>query len=156
MLEIKVKHAAELTPVENAQIEQVRDLAYAGQSGGGLDWASSEWFILGYLEDAVVSLVGVLEREIKVGEKTIRVGGVGGVATQPAYQKRGYAGQLLKQTEQLLKDELNVPFGLLVCDPELLQYYGKFGWQAMQAPVFFDFQGEKRRMHEHTMILLIS
>jgi GNAT superfamily N-acetyltransferase len=162
MLTITIKKVSELTAEEDARVDEVARLAYSAPNGGlneqadDIEWSDSDWLILGWLEGQIVSLVGVLYREVQVNQQIIPVGGVGGVATHPGYQRRGLAGQLMERTELFLRDELKVPFGLLVCSDLRVPYYRKFGWQLIADPMVFEWHGTKRVFHENTMVLPLN
>lgn len=153
MFEVALKRAADLSKEEDAQVDSASGLAFAGESSDDLGWSDCEWFALGVLDGQIVSVVGILYREVLVGEQKVAVGGIGGVATHPDYQQRGYAGQLLERSAQFLREELKVPFGLLVCAPKRIHYYGRFGWQVMNAPMYFIHKEERRLFEGPVMIL---
>ena len=88
--QIVVRHSENLTEDENQQIEEVDHLAFAGGPADDFDWASPEWFVIGKLAGRVVSIVGILKRRIQVGDTSLVVGGVGGVATHPEKSAPGF------------------------------------------------------------------
>ncbi len=153
MQEIIIKRSAEMTAEENTQVDAVSGLAYAGQGPNDIDWCSSDWMVMAKRDGQVVSLLSVVKREILAGTQHVLVGGIGGVATHPDFQRQGLAGDVLRAAAALIRDELGAPFGLLVCHPRLLHYYGKYGWQRVSGPMQFDWRGQKRTWHEETMIL---
>ena len=153
MFEVMVKAAAELSPVESAQVEEVGGLAFSGDSMEDLGWSRAEWFVLGKLDGRVVSQAGILKRGILTGGQPVMVGGVGGVATHPDFQRQGYAGEVMKAAGIFMREKLGAAFGLLVCSEKRVPYYAKFGWQPMTAPMYFAFRGGKRRFHDPVMIL---
>jgi hypothetical protein len=61
----------------------------------------------------------------------VPVGGVGGVITMPAFQKEGHATAVLKYLAEYLRDQLNLPFGLLFCRPALVPFYRRLDWQLL-------------------------
>lgn len=159
MFEISIKPVTKLTAEENSQTDEVDHLAFSAPDGGlpdqnvDIEWSDPNWLILGRLDGRIVSLVCVLYREVQINQQVIPVGGVGGVATHPDFQRRGLAGQLMERTATFLHDELEVPFGLLVCSDLRVHYYQKFGWQLVEDPMVFDWRGIKRVFNENTMIL---
>jgi GNAT superfamily N-acetyltransferase len=159
MFEIVYKPVTQLTAEENTQADEVDHLAFSAPDGGlpdqnaDIEWADPGWLILGRLDGRIVSLVCVLYREVDVNRQVIPVGGVGGVATHPDYQRRGLAGQLMERTAIFLREELKVPFGLLVCSDLRVHYYQKFGWQLIQDPMLFEWHGTRRAFSENTMVL---
>jgi len=156
MFEILVKRSEDLTAEEDAQLDETSQLAFAGSGAEDLCWSNSEWFLLGKFAGRVVSIVGILYREIRVGDGVVIVGGVGGVATHPEFQRRGFAGMLMQRAGALMGDEGKVSFGLLNCAPERMRFYGSFGWQPLQASMFFYCHGERRLYNGPVMILPIS
>jgi GNAT superfamily N-acetyltransferase len=159
MLVITIKRAADLNAEEDARIDEVAHLAFSSPDGGlsaqgqDIEWADSDWLTLGRLDGEIVCLAGVLYREVLVNQQVIPVGAVGGVATHPDYQRRGLAGQLMERLTSFLRDELKVPFGLLVCSDLRVHYYNKFGWRLLEDPMLFDWHGTKRVFTENTMAL---
>ncbi|MBK8822699.1 MAG: GNAT family N-acetyltransferase [Anaerolineales bacterium] len=84
------------------QIDQLDHLAFADEKHddpefNSIDWSSHiEHMALGRMDNELVTLLGLLKREILVGERPVWVAGVGGVATHPNWQKRGFSSTLLK------------------------------------------------------------
>ncbi len=151
-LQINIRHSENLSEIENREIEEVDHLAFTGPPDD-VDWSSPEWFVVGKLAGHVVSIVGILKRCIRVGDTLLEVGGVGGVATHPDYQRRGYGSALLQRASVFMHIDLRVDFGLLVCDQDMVSFYRKLGWQTAQQEMVFDFQGTKRLFKEKTMLL---
>ena len=86
----------------------------------------------------------------------MRVGGVGAVATAPAWQRRGYARQLLEATAAFMRDDMRVSAGLLICDDSRIPYYGLLGWQAVPGPLLMDQPQGKVVVPSAIMVLLFS
>ncbi len=163
MFDIFIKRAGTLTADESAQANEADSLAYSAPDGGlavedinHIDWADPFWYVLGRLDGRIVSMVGVLTRKIRVGQQVITVAGVGGVATHPDYQRRGLAGQLMQRAADFMRDELRVPFALLVCSDLRVHYYAKFGWQLIGSQMRFDYQGKKRTFKDNVMVLSLA
>ena len=55
--------------------------------------------------------------------------GIGGMATHPEHLHKGFGSALLKATERFMRDELHVPFGLLICAYERRRLYELARWQ---------------------------
>ncbi len=180
MFEIYIKPIDALTPEENAQVDEASSLAYAAPDGGmggpapdgvpapqakpeaepedsdDVEWANPFWWVLGRLDGRIVSLVGVLTRQIQAGGQAIMVAGVGGVATHPDFQRRGLAGELMQRAAVLMRDELRVPFGMLVCSDHRVHYYAKFGWQLIKSPVLFERHGKQDVFEGNVMVLPLA
>jgi GNAT superfamily N-acetyltransferase len=151
-LQIIVRHSENLTESESREIEEVDHLAFTGPPDD-VDWSSPEWFVVGKLAGRVISIIGILKRAIRIGETSLEVGGVGGVATHPDYQRRGYGSALLQRAAVFMRADLNVDFGLLVCDQDMVPFYGNLDWQTVQDEMVFDFRGSKRTFQGITMLL---
>jgi len=62
--------------------------------GGTIDeliWAEVDWHVLVVKEGECIAHVDLLIRAIRVEAKPLTIGGVGGVATQPEWRRRGLA-----------------------------------------------------------------
>lgn len=107
---------------------------------GQLDWhgRKKEWQVLGYAGGQLVSRVGILKTVVNVAQLPFSVGGIGGVVTIPAAQRKGYARLLLQQAAAFMADTLQVDFALLFCLPRLLPFYRRAGWQEVTSAVFID------------------
>jgi ribosomal protein S18 acetylase RimI-like enzyme len=154
-LQIIIRRSENLHENENREIEEVDRLAFTSHMDD-LDWSSPEWFVIGKLAGRVVSIVGILKRRIRVDGTSLEVGGVGGVATHPEHQQRGYASALLQRVAVIMRADLKVDFGLLVCDQDMVSFYSKLGWQIAADEMVFDFHGTKRLFREKTMVLPLS
>jgi predicted acetyltransferase len=160
--QVFIKRATELTLEEETHIGLVDHLAYTSlpptepEEGPTIEWTGGETIIFGVLDGTIVSQVQVLHRVITVDGQPIPVGGIGGVATHPDFQRRGFAEALMRRAEAYLRDELKVPFGLLVCSDYREKYYQKLGWQTVAGPMVFETQGGKRQWNELAMVLPLT
>lgn len=78
--------------------------------------------------DGLVSCLTVIPSKMRIGASVVPVGGIAGVATAPASQRKGYGGLLLSATVGALADELSYPVAALF--PYSYSFYRKFGWAA--------------------------
>lgn len=98
--------------------------------GKHIEWASTEWCVCVWNEAGeLVSYVGAVVRQAQHEGRPVRVGGIGGVKTHPAARGRGYAAQGIGRAIQFFREEAEVDFGLLVCEPGLIPCYSKLSWQ---------------------------
>jgi len=114
-----------------------------------------DWFVLGWIDSQLVSQLALLRREIGVDAKKIWVVGVAGVATHPAWQHRGFASSLLRVTQDFMCREINVPFGLLVCEDEVQPLYGR-GWKHVADGLVSEHDGVRSWMETSVMVFSIS
>ena len=74
-------------------------------------------------DDKIISLVGNLIREIKVGKKTFKYSNVGTVCTLPKYRGNGYMKKIMKKVEQENVDE-KVVFSILTGNRKRYNHIG--------------------------------
>ena len=75
----------------------------------------------------IVSCLTLVPTVLRIGGVPVRAGGIAGVATRPAFQRRGYAGALLAATVPALCTEFGFPISLL--HPVSAAFYQRFGWE---------------------------
>lgn len=73
------------------RIERVRD--------------GNSWFFRLFYNDEPVSRLWVHDLNVRFGESIVRMGGIGGVWTEEAYRKRGFARRLLETANDYMRDE---------------------------------------------------
>lgn len=140
-MEIQFKRTSELTEIEQAQVDAMSAVCFKAEAGSSDDpavdyeWAGSDWCIIGTIHHQVVSHIGLLKREVTVDGAPIWVGGVGSVMTDPGFQKQGLAAALLKEANTVMRDHLQVGYGMLFCSPSMVHYYQKCGWQMIESHV---------------------
>ena len=74
-----------------------------------------------------VSCLTIVPTLLRVGGALVPAAGVAGVATRLAFQRRGYAAELLSSTVPALYAELGFPMALL--HPVSAPFYRRFGWE---------------------------
>ena len=94
--------------------------------------------IVVYSGESLVSFLKILERTCLVDEQQVRIGGVAGVMTPPEHRGRGYAGLALREARRVIFEKLKAQLGLLLCEPELVKFYTRHGWQSVDCPVKFE------------------
>lgn len=159
MITILCKPTDQFTPAESLQVDEVCNLAFANEVGPGPvfdQWANTEVHIFGLLNRQIVSLLGLTSRQVKAGGQWVFVAGVGGVATHPAFQRRGYAGLLMQRAREYIQDEIKAHFGLLVCGPHREHFYRSLGWQTINEPVLVETSTGKHPWPENVMILPLT
>jgi len=161
-LEFKFLSKASLTPELQDESDRLDRLAFAGSGTemvpefAGIRWAAPDWMGLGFLRDALVTQVFLPVREICVGGQTLRVAGVGGMATHPDHQHQGYGSVLLKATEDFMRAELQVPFGLLICADATRPFYERAGWQAVADALTHEQDGRRQVLKTCVMVLPLT
>jgi GNAT superfamily N-acetyltransferase len=145
-------------------LDALRDLAqavyppgeWADWPGRLIEWAEAEWRVLLWDEDGVLaSAAGIMAREGALDGETVCIGGIGGVKTRPDARQRGFAKACVDRAIAFLNDWTpdsnthsndlpkhdGVAFALLVCEPVLMSYYAKLGWNAFDGPLFVTQRG---------------
>jgi aminoglycoside 2'-N-acetyltransferase I len=151
---IVFKRANELTPAEQQDVETVARLAFAGDSGGqDYTFTGGDWQVMGSLEGKIVTRLAIVERDATAGGLSVRLGGIGGVATHPDWQRHGLGTALMKSASAFMLDELKVDFGLLVCSEKRSHYYAGLGWRVIKGPLLVDQPSGKVEMKMVIMVL---
>jgi GNAT superfamily N-acetyltransferase len=119
-------------------------------------WANPSWMILGRLDGVLVSQLCMLKREIMVGEQYLGVAGVGGVATHPDWQRKGFAKQLMTYAEGVIRNELKCSFALLLCNGMPCSIYRKAGWKDVAKHIKYQENENKVQLETNVMVFEIS
>ena len=57
----------------------------------------------------------------------MRIGGIGGVKTDPSMRRRGLAARGMQRAHEFFREQAGLDFALLVCQPRLLDYHNGLG-----------------------------
>jgi GNAT superfamily N-acetyltransferase len=160
-LEIVFLLETEISPELNRAIDALDQLAFSSDGHddpefNSIEWASHEWNALGQMDGELVSQLCLLKREITVGGERVWVAGIGGVATHPQWQKRGLASQLMRATQEYIRQEMDVPFGLLICADGTRPFYEKLSWQTVADELIFIQNGKRKTLKTCVMVLNIA
>ncbi len=68
----------------------------------------------------------------------MRVGGIGGVKTHPAFRGRGFGTTAIRLALDYFHMQGDVDFGLLVCEPGLVPFYERLGWRRFPGEFLVD------------------
>jgi predicted acetyltransferase len=164
-MQIIFRNIHNMTKSERVQLDTLSNRAFAEEKpefveGIELRWGNDLYHFIGLLDGKMVSTVGILPRKIRLGSRTVMVAAIGGVATDPEYQNRGFAGLLMEKTNLWLDRKPSPENGsfetaILFCKPERIQYYGKFGYFLIDQPLFIHLQGRRLRFRENCMVRLL-
>lgn len=121
-----------------------------------ITWSDHDWMVLGFIKGELVSQLCLLKRKILVGQESILVAGLGGLATYPQFRRRGYAAQLLNEAEIFMGKVIRAQFGLLICDPVLQTYYAACGWINAAQSIQYLQDGQNRTLDTSVMILPLT
>lgn len=94
--------------------------------------------MLGYWEGVLASHALWVTRYLQAGTKPMmRTAYVEAVATEPSYQKRGFAAAIMKHLVGEIQD-----YDLAALSPFSAEYYARLGWEAWRGPLFARKGGE--------------
>jgi aminoglycoside 2'-N-acetyltransferase I len=122
------------------------------EEGDITHWSDVDWHILISINEELVSHVEIVERDVFVGRKRVKVGGIGGVMTLPEWRCQGLAQAGMRKAQEFICKELDVDFGLLMCDRKMVPYYSKLGWIEVEGPLNYDQPQEKMCFEDVVMI----
>lgn len=84
----------------------------------------------------VVSNVSIYPANVQWGDAVLKIGGIGGVATDPDCRKHGYAGMILADCIEYMEKDLDCDLSILWTG--IPDYYRRWGWEhAAQNWTFF-------------------
>ncbi len=117
------------------------------------EWAMPDWTIIYYENNQIATFYNVVEREIAIDGTLYKTGGINNVITPKAFRGKGYASKTLKQTPQLLFDDLGCDMGLLLCAEDLVPFYERLDWFTVDCPVYFEQSSGVKLWKAQTMLL---
>jgi aminoglycoside 2'-N-acetyltransferase I len=139
---------ADLTDAERAALRALSEAVYPPAEvvdwpGRRLEWAPAEWCVRIPGEGGRVDCyVGITLADARHEGRAVRVGGIGGVKTHPDARRRGLAERAMARAVDFFHAQPDVAFGLLVCAPHLLAYYGRLGWRQFHGRLLVRQRGE--------------
>ncbi len=161
-LKIEIILDSLISPDIHKVIDQLDRLAFADDGVdndpefSSIQWASPDWMALGFLHGELVTQLCIPKREILIGSEKVWVAGVGGMATHPNHHHNGYGSALLKATETFMRDELQVPFSLLICADETQPFYQLACWQRVADLLYYQQDNQRRKLRTCVMILQLE
>jgi aminoglycoside 2'-N-acetyltransferase I len=153
-MHIEIKSADQWNTIEKARQDcVVTSSLYAYLSG--IKWAKPDWAVMVWEDEDMVSNIHIIERTIKVGDESVRLGGVGNIATKVEWRKRGYASAALNVAKSFLLNPLHVDFGLMIATKEIIPRYEKVGWRVIADSLLVDQADGKTRLNYPVMVLSV-
>lgn len=131
-LQIDVVRAAALSAAEKASLTALCTRAYEEDMTLVLQTFTDPVHVLGRLDGQLVSHALWVTRYLQAGaQPLLRTAYVELVATEPAYQRRGFAAEVMRRVAAEVQD-----YDLAALSPFSAAYYARLGWEAWQGPLF--------------------
>jgi GNAT superfamily N-acetyltransferase len=130
-----LRRVADLTADEQTALRTLSLAVYppevsAAWPGRAIEWAAHQWGVIGWdAGGAAICYVGVILRDARWDNRSVKVGGIGGVKTHPAFRGRGFATAAIRLALGYFHGQGDVDFGLLVCEAGLVPFYERLGWR---------------------------
>jgi aminoglycoside 2'-N-acetyltransferase I len=105
---------------------------------GHLATAHADRRVLVTQDRELVSHIGLFIRACDWGDCSVRIGGIGGVATSARHRGRGFASAGMKRAIDVLRRDHDADFGMLFCEDHNIAFYRGLGWQPFSGTVFAD------------------
>ena len=138
----ELRRVADLSAGEQAAVRTLALAVYppevaAAWPGRAIEWATHPWGVICWdTAGAALCYVGVVLREARWNDRAVRVSGIGGVKTHPAFRGRGFATTAILRALDFFREQGDVDFGLLVCEPGLVPFYERLGWRRFPGDLF--------------------
>jgi aminoglycoside 2'-N-acetyltransferase I len=125
---------ADLTATQTAAL---RDLLWTAFPPGAEGFTEDDWdhalggvHVLQEIDGRIVSHASVVERELSVADRPVRTGYVEAVATDPAYQRRGYGTGVMRDVNAYIR----TGFELGALGTGAHRFYERLGWVTWRGP----------------------
>jgi len=150
---VAIHSAIEIDPVLRDELE-----AWDHEQFGQIpyQWTSAEWYAEARIDGRLAGALEIVTRAVGVGDESARVAGIGGVKIRPEFRLRGVASAMLSAAAQLMRDQLNVEFGLLICQRRVAPVYAKAGWVRVIGPTRFSQPSGIKSYPDDTMVLQLK
>ncbi|RSC93489.1 GNAT family N-acetyltransferase [Tenacibaculum singaporense] len=116
-------------------------------------WAKPDWVVIKYTKNKLVSFCNLVEREIRIDQKTYFVAGINNMITLEKYRGSGYAAEVLNKCEHFILQFMSFDYGVLLCADSLVPFYEKHGWYSVDCPVYFQQPSGRELWKARTMLL---
>jgi aminoglycoside 2'-N-acetyltransferase I len=132
LLSIEVASSDSISPETFREICDVCTAAYREDFVEGFRVLGPGVHVIGRLDDRIVSHAMWVDRALQPGtSQPLRTAYVEAVATDPAFQRRGFASQVLRRVAEEIRD---YELGALSSAVEAL--YERIGWELWRGPLF--------------------
>lgn len=135
MITPRVVHTAYLRPGEVTELRGLLDRAFEDRFDEA-DWDHSlgGLHVVIDVNDSMVAHAAVVQRRLLHGATPVRAGYVEGVAVDPDWRGRGYAGVIMDEVERIIRAGYDL--GALSASGRVEAWYASRGWLAWQGETF--------------------
>lgn len=149
-LEIRTLPRTTLSGAEYAELVALCTRAYGEDLGPYLAPLTDATHVLAYADSALVCHAAWVTRWLQVGDgPLLRTAYVEAVATEPAYERRGYATAVLRRLAEAIQT-----YDIGALSPSDPMFYRRLGWELWQGPLGVRTnQGQVPTPDEEAMIL---
>jgi GNAT superfamily N-acetyltransferase len=117
------------------------------------EWAPCNAHVIARANQAIVGHADLTVRVGLLGNKEVRLVGVGTVMTAPAYRGQGIAARVLDVAERHLFEAFHADYGVLFCSDGIVPFYARRGWRVVHSPVTVEQPGRRLIWPATTMAL---
>ena len=153
----EIRSQSSLTETEQKQLDAIfaafPDEMDEGRLGSEFQWAPADLLVLAYWGDQLAAHLSLQERLCQIGGQPMLLAGIGGLATHPEYRDRGLGSAAMRRAAALLREEMRVDFGHLVCTQGMAPFYARLGWAVVPGPILVAQPAGQVRLPATAMVL---
>ena len=151
--EVKINSVADLSSVERKKLEEWFQEEFGNRP---YKWAAPNWYVTAWIDRILIGRAGIIERDVLVGQSTLRVGGISGIITRSKWRRLGVASTIIDKAVTFIKDELGAQFSLLLSKEEVAPLYTRLGWKPVEGPTTFEQPSGPTTYPKLTMVIPCS
>jgi len=151
--EVKINSVGDLSSEQRKELEEWFQEEFSNRP---YKWTAPNWYVTAWIDRTLIGRAGIIQRDVLVGQRSIRVGGISGIITRPKWRRHGVASAIIDKAVTFIKDELGVQFGLLLSKEKVAPLYTRFGWKPVEWPTTFKQPSGPTTYHKLTMVIPCS
>jgi GNAT superfamily N-acetyltransferase len=151
--EVKINSVSDLPSEQRKELEKWFQEEFGNRP---YKWTPPNWYVTAWIENTLIGRAGIIERDVLVGKRTLRVGGISGIITRPKWRRLGVASAIIDKAVAFIKDELGAQFGLLLSKGEVAPLYTRLGWKPVEGPTTFEQPSGPTTYPKLTMVIPCS
>ena len=142
VVDLVVRRTGDLAREEVQVLRGLLDAAFDGTFSDD-DWHHTigGLHVLALADGVIVSHAAVLQRTLVVGQQSLSVGYVEGVATRPDNRHRGHASRMMEVVGSIIAGDYDLGALSTGCP----DFYARLGWESWQGPTYVDAPDGRRR-----------